>query len=94
MYYLLTSGRIVTESDLHTAYEICNGSVPGVHPGHYEKWVHEIYGIVRSIPKDEISVEQLLDGRCYVEAVKMYRDNHQCTLREAKDAVDKMKESK
>ena len=94
MYYLLTTGRIITERDLHTAYEICNGSVPGVHPGHYEKWIHEIYGIVRSIPKEEMDVEQLLEGGCYAEAVKMYRDDNKCTLREAKEAIDKMKENK
>ena len=94
MYYLLTTGRIVTERDLHTAYEICNGSVPGTHPGHYEKWIHEIYGIVRSMPKEEVSVEDLIDGKCEIEAIKMYRENHKCTLREAKDAIDKIKEEK
>lgn len=90
MYYLLVTGRIVTERDLRTAYEICVGSVPGIHPGHYEEWIHSVHGIIRSIPKDEISVEQLLKGNCKVEAIKTYRDMHKCTLREAKEAVDKI----
>ena len=88
MYYLLVTGRIVTEHDLRTAYEICIGSVPGIHPGHYEEWKHSTHGIVRSIPKNEISIKQLLKGSCKVEAIKAYRDMHKCTLREAKEAVD------
>ena len=88
MYFLLTTGRIVTERDLHTAYEICFGKVPGANPGHYKNWIYSISGIVRSIPKNEISIEQLLEGSCKVEAVKAYRDMHKCTLREAKEAVD------
>ena len=90
MYYLLVTGRIVTERDLRTAYEICTGSVPGIHPGHYEEWIHSVHGIIRSIPKNEISVKQLLRGNCKVEAIKLYRDIHNCSLREAKEAVDKM----
>lgn len=90
MYYLLVSGRIVTERDLRTAYEICKGCAPGVHPGHYEEWMHSIHGIIRSIPRDEITIEQLLRGDCKVEAIKLYRDVHGCTLREARDAINKM----
>ena len=90
MYYLLATGRIVTERDLRTAYEICMGSVPGTHPGHYEEWTHSIYGIVRSIPKNEITIQQLLRGNCKVEAIIVYRDMHNCTLREAKEAVDRI----
>lgn len=88
MYYLLITGRIVTERDLRTAYEICIGSVPGIHPGHYEEWMHSVHGIIRSIPKNEISVAQLVKGHCKVEATLLYRELHNCTLREAKEAVD------
>jgi hypothetical protein len=90
MYYLLVSGRIITERDLRMAYEICKGCVPGVHPGHYEEWMHSVHGIIRSIPKNEITIKQLLKGDCKVEAIKTYRDMHKCTLREAKEAVDKI----
>jgi hypothetical protein len=90
MYFLLTTGRIVTETNLRTAYEICNGSVPGTHPGHYEKWMHEIYGIIRSIPSDEITIEQLIKGGCVNEAIRVYSRRNGCTLREAMEEVHKM----
>lgn len=90
MYYLLVTGRIVTEHDLRRAYEICNGCVPGVHPGHYEEWIHSIHGIIRSIPRNEITIKQLLKGDCKIEAIKLYRDMHDCTLSEARDAINKM----
>jgi hypothetical protein len=90
MYYVLITGRIVTERDMRTAYEICNGSRPGIHPGHYEKWMHSIYGVVRSIPKDEITIEQLVRGNCKIDAIKKYKVMHGCSLSEARDAIDKM----
>lgn len=90
MYYVLLTGRIVTEYDMRKAYEICNGSAPDVHPGHYEKWMRSIIGVMRSIPKDEATVEQLARGNCKVEAIRKYKAIHGCTLREAKEAVDKM----
>lgn len=90
MYFLLTTGRIVSERDIKTAYEICNGSVPGTHPGHYEKWLHEIYGIIRSIPKNEISIEELVRGSCLLDAIKMYRLVHNCSLSEAKTVIYEM----
>lgn len=87
MYFLLTTGRIVTERDLRIAYEICIGTTPGVHPGHYEEWTHKTYGIIRSIPKDEISIEQLIKGKCIAEAVRVYSTRNNCSLRDAKNAV-------
>ena len=90
MYYLLTTERIITENDLRLAYEICCGNTSNRNPEHYEKWIHTTLGIVRSIPKNEIDVEQLAKGGCKVEAVKMYRAKNCCTLREAKEAIDKM----
>lgn len=90
MYYLLITGRIVTERDLRMAYEICNGCTPGIHPGHYEEWIHSIYGIRKSIPKNEMSIAQLVKSGNKVEAVKLYREINKCSLFEAKEAVDKM----
>lgn len=90
MYFLLTTGRIITETNLRTAYEICNGSVPGTHPGHYEEWIHQVYGIVRSIPSDEITIEHLIKGGCTNEAIRVYSRRNRCTLREARYAVYKV----
>lgn len=90
MYYVLITGRIVTEHDMRTAYEICNGSKVGIHPNHYEQWMHEIYGVMRSIPRDEITIEQLVRGDCKFDAIKKYKTIHGCTLREAKEKIEEI----
>lgn len=91
MYYLLMTGRIVTERDMRTAYEIAFGGDANVHKTHYEKWVKSVKGIRATMSKSEITIEQLIKGNCIVEAVRIYKDQHDCTLREAKYAVDKIK---
>lgn len=90
MYYLLVTDRIVTEQDLRMAYEISCGSIPGIHPGHYEEWKKEAYGIVRSIPENEITVEQLVEGKCLTCAVKKYSKLNGCSIQEAKEAICKL----
>ena len=90
MYYLLVTDRIVTEYDLRFAYEITCGSFPGIHPGHYEKWKQEAYGIVRSIPEEEITVEQLVEGKCLVAAVEKYSKLYSCSIQEAQEAIYKL----
>jgi hypothetical protein len=90
MYYLLVTDRIVTEHDIRVAYEIACGSIPGIHPGHYEEWKKEVYGIIRSIPEDEITVEQLIKGKCLSQAVMKYSKINGCSIQESKEAICKL----
>ena len=90
MYYILVTGRIVTEHDLRKSYEICTGKLPDFNPEHFKEWAQSTMGIVRSVPKDEVTVKQLVRGNCKVEAIRKYKAMHGCTLREAKEAIDKM----
>lgn len=90
MYYHLVTDRIVTEHDLRVAYEIACGSIPGIHPGHYEEWKQNVHGIIRSIPEDEITVEQLVKGKCLAQAVRQYRKINSCSVQEAKEAIYKL----
>ena len=91
MYYLLATGRIVTEREMRTAYEIVYGGKSSVHTGHYKAWLDSVKGITRTIPKSEITIEQLIKGECTTEAVKLVKEKHGCTLLEANKIVSKMK---
>ena len=91
MYFELTTGRIVTEREMHTAYEILYGEKPDENIPRYNDWINSVYGIEELISKSEITIEQLIKGDAFVEAVKLYKDQHDCTLREAREIVDKIR---
>ena len=91
MYFKLATGRIITVSEVHTAYEIVYGEKPDENTPHYNDWINSVYGIEEFIPKSEITIEQLIEGGAFVQACKLYRDQHNCTLREAKEAMDKIR---
>lgn len=93
MYYLLITGRIVTEREMRTAYEIVYGGKSDVHKGHYKAWLSSVKGIARIISKSEITIEQLIKGNCIVEAVKLVREKNGCTLVEANKIVREMREA-
>lgn len=90
MFYELATGRIVTETDLKLAYEICNGQKADERS--FRRWVNNCY--TKRIPESEITVERLIKGDAFVQAVKLYKEQHDCTLREAKDACDKIRNGK
>lgn len=87
MYYKLKTGRIVTEADLKLAYEIYTGQK--ADESFFRRWVNNCP--VRRIPESEITVEHLIEGDAFVRAVTLYREQHDCTLREARDICDKIR---
>lgn len=91
MYFLLTTGRIVTEREMQTAYEIVHGAKPAVHPMDFKQWLHKVHGIDKVLVADKVTVEMLVRGDCIIEAVLRYKKKHNCTLREAKAEIDKIK---
>ena len=91
MYFLLTTGRIVTEREMQTAYEVVHGAKASVHPMHYKEWLQNVPGIDKVLVADKVTVEMLVKGDCIVEAVLIYKRKHNCTLREAKTEIDKIK---
>lgn len=90
MFYELATGRIVTETDLKLAYEICNGQKANERS--FRRWVNNCP--TKRIPESEITVERLINGDAFVQAVKLYKEQHDCTLREAKDVCDKIRNGK
>ena len=90
MYFKLATGRIVTERDINTAYEVVYGHKADNTP-HFNDWVNSVYGIDEVLYKSEITVEQLIKGDAIVEAIRLYKDQHDCTLREAREAIDKIR---
>lgn len=98
MYYQLNNGHIITAHDMHIAYEITTGepvdtdSTESVQK--YDAWLKSNGNIKRVIhDPNNLSIEDFIAGGCILEAVRRYREEHDCTLREARDAVNKMREN-
>ena len=94
LYYQLRNGNIVAEYEVHKAFEICTGETYHYDSTAYSKWLYSMLGnsIIKAMKETEVDIYQFLKGNNIVAAVRLYRDAHGCTLREAKEAVDKMRE--
>lgn len=95
LYYTLRNGKIVDEYEVHRAFEICTGETYRYDSVAYSKWLHSMLGksIIKAMRETEIDIAQFLKGNNTIAAVRLYRDTHGCTLREAKDAIDAIKAS-
>ena len=93
LYYQLRNGNIVAEYEVHKAFEICTGETYHYDSKAYAKWLYSMLGksIVKAMTETEVDIEKFLKGNNVVAAVRLYRDQYNCTLREAKDAIDKMR---
>ena len=91
MYFLLANGHIVNEREIMRAYEIVHGSDAKEDLRHYNDWVNSLYGIEEAIPTSKMSIQDLIKGDAFVEAVKLYYETYNCTLMEARQAVSEIK---
>lgn len=93
LYYQLRNGKIVDEYDVHRAFEVCTGETYDYFSNAYSQWLYSMLGnsIVKAMRETEVDMIQLIKGNNFIAAVKLYRETHGCTLREAKDAIDKMR---
>ena len=93
LYYQLRNGNIVSEYDVHKAFEISTGKTYYYASNAYVKWLYSLLGksIVKAMHELDIDIAQFLKGNNIIAAVRLYRDTHVCTLREAKEAVDAIK---
>ena len=94
LYYQLRNGNIVSEYDVHKAFEIFTGKTYYYDSNAYAKWLYSLLGksIIKVMHETEIDIAQFIKGNNIVAAVRLYRDTHGCTLCEAKDAIDKIRE--
>lgn len=93
LYYQLRNGNIVAEYELHKAFEICTGETYHYDSMAYSEWLYSLLGnsIVKAMRETEVDIMQFLKGNNPIAAVRLYRDQHCCTLREAKEAIDKIR---
>ena len=93
LYYQLRNGNIVSKYDIERAFEICTGETFHYDSVAYSRWLFSLLGnsIVKAMKETEVDMVQFLKGNNIIAAIRLYRDTHECTLREAKEAVDKIR---
>ena len=93
--YLGVDGKYYQRHELATAFFFVTGRNLYDDPGHdklLDLWIHELIGasIEKIVNEDEVSYEDFLRANQKIMAVRVYRERNNCTLREAKEAIDKM----
>ena len=97
--YLGVDGKYYKEHELATAYFLATGDDVWVNEmgdatKKFDIWVHDLIGLSlkRIVNASEVSYEDFLRANQKILAVQVYRERNNCTLREAKEAIDKMQE--
>ena len=95
MYFeITTTGHIITDRDIKLAYEICTGHTFNFEhdDANYRRWANLCP--IQRIPDSKITVEKLIEGNAFVSAVLLYKQQNNCTLREARDACAELRINK
>ena len=91
VYYMGKDGRIITSDDLKKSFYICTGKSYLEDKKSFWKFREKCFG--KSISYTvKPSVEFFVENNYYVQAIKYYRDLNNCTVVEAKHAIDEMVE--
>ena len=94
-YYLLSTGRVVSEFDVNMAFEIVTGLDRTNNVNLFTRWKRALLYfqiIEETIQPSRHLIECCVRNGQMVMAIKLFRDLYGGTLVEAKDAVYKIKE--
>jgi hypothetical protein len=96
--YLGTNGHYYKEHELAMAFFLATGrevydeDKPGDSIKMFDAWVYDLMGlsIKNVVNKNDVSYEDCLKANQKILAIQLYRERNNCTLREAKDAIDEL----
>jgi hypothetical protein len=95
--YLGVNGKYYQRHELANAFFFVTGRTLYDDPGHdklLDLWINELISvsIEKIVNADDVPYEAFLEANQKILAVRVYRERNNCTLKEAKDAIDKMQE--
>lgn len=92
LFYETYSDVLLEPCDIERAFYITFGKHRSDSESEYLRYLYSLFG--KSIKKAvRLSVEDLLHRGHKIMAIKLYRDINNCSLAEAKNAVDRMEET-
>lgn len=94
VYYKTKFGTIVRNNELESAYTITTGKHRWESERDYLEWLNSIWGkyVISAHNANELSVEELLKNDMKHLAVRVYADQHNCSLYDAYKAIGNGKE--
>ena len=93
LYYKLANGNWVDRYEIEMAFYISTGAKYTTDSKEFVRWLFSLLGeSVLAVKKadDPKLIEELLKSRQKIRAMKVYKDIHNCTLAEARDAIERM----
>lgn len=92
LYYTLKNDRLVSEIELHKAYEVATGETFSFEGHAYEDWLNSLMGksIVSVRDSADMTIVDFLEKNALLDAIKIYRERHVCSLAEAREVVGKI----
>ena len=93
LYYKLANGNWVDRYDIETAFYISTGAKCTTDSKKFVCWLFLLLGAsifaVKKGDDPELIAELLKSGQ-KVRAIKVYKDLHDCTLGEAREAIERL----
>ena len=93
LYYKLANGNWVDRYDIERAFYISTGAKYTTDSKEFVRWLFSLLGesvlAVKRVDDPKL-VAELLKSRQKVMAMKVYKDIHNCTLKEARDTIERM----
>lgn len=93
LYYKLANGNWVDRYDIERAFYISTGAKYTTDSKKFVRWLFSLLGeSVLAVKRadDPKLVAELLKSGQKVMAMKVYKDIHNCTLKEARDTIERM----
>ena len=92
-YYRLNNGKIISTIDLYNAFEIETGRYVCEDEEMFNRWKNRLISVSMEeiMPNDSFVKYFVSIGEC-VKAVKLYKEIHNCTLRESLDFVNSLRD--
>lgn len=90
LYYQMKDGRYMERYELETAFYITHGYYAFQSDKNYLRWLYSLLGktIVKVVREYDMQVDELAKYRPIL-AMGLYRDRYGCSLREAREYVNR-----
>lgn len=93
LYYKLANGNWVDRYDIERAFYISTGAKYTTDSKEFVRWLFPLLGesvlAVKRADDPKLFAELLKSGQ-KIMAMKVYKDIHNCTLKESRDTIERM----
>ena len=94
LYYKKSDGNWITQYEIETAFYLSTGTHRFSNEKKFLCWLYPLLGktiICAKREDDSELVTELLKSKQKYSAIKVYKTINHCTLKEARDAIERMR---